>query len=80
MYEAIDRFMLAPTWRQDHDADTRRFFEAIAPIIRKRDFDPEKLSNRMQQQANARHDDADIARYVSKAHAVREYLYAIGEL
>jgi hypothetical protein len=79
MYEAFDSFLAVGTWHTNHDADGRRFYEALSRVVRDPKFSPDRMGEYVRQKTGTKKDhpfEDDISRLVSNAWAVRDYLQA----
>ena len=81
MYEALDSYLNVDTWHTAHALDDRRFYEALAKIVRDPKFSPEAMGEYMRERKgvdrdNPSHSDFNsvIDRRVTEAWAIMEFL------
>ena len=82
MYKVFDKFLAAPTWHTNHDADGERFYQALHQVVKDAAFSPDAMADYMHQRLGVprgganNYSDKAIERYTAAAWAVRDYLAA----
>jgi hypothetical protein len=80
MYQAMDAFMNVDTWHTGHPNDGERFYRALDTIVRDKDFHGDSMGDYLRAKANNPALNDCIDDLTTKAHAVRDYLHANGQL
>ncbi|WP_428428244.1 hypothetical protein [Pararhizobium sp.] len=77
MYTAFDPFLNVDTWHTSHPTDDRRFYIALATVVKNPGFSPDEMGEYMRNSKGITF-DTRIENLVHSAWAVREYLQATG--
>lgn len=80
MYQALDRFLDAPTWYTNRPIERRRFFQALNVIVRQPNFDAEALADYLIDRADNPRLNHVARRLAAEALSVRDFLIATGDI
>ncbi len=82
MYEVFDPFLASQTWHGTKQADRERFYLALDRVAREAAFDPEEMGDYLRAKlglpSGDDHDATAVARRVTDAWAVRDFLVITG--
>jgi hypothetical protein len=80
MYEVLDDVLHVETWHTMHPLDVERFFRALDRIVKQPNFNPDDMGAYIRAKVSDPALDYAVARLVSDAAVVRDYLKAIGAI